>query len=152
MSQSTQVRRQAARMGVLLRMERDLWKAGHTYVAGVDEVGVGPLAGPVVAAAVVFSPESRIRGVDDSKKLSAVRREALAEHIRADAIGVGIGCVDVADVDVAARAALLLLLWRRRLLSAVQAVRVEGLVHGEELLREEAAHDEKAAHGGLLPR
>lgn len=86
-------------MGVLLKVERELWAAGCVRVAGCDEVGVGPLAGPVVAAAVIVTPQMRIRGIDDSKKLSAARREELALRIREDAVGVGVGIVDVADVD-----------------------------------------------------
>jgi ribonuclease HII len=92
-------RRQAARMGVLLRVERDLWRAGLTRVAGVDEVGVGPLAGPVVAAAVVVPNGIRLRGVDDSKRVPAALREELAVQLRACALGVGVGVVDVADID-----------------------------------------------------
>ncbi|MFI5366526.1 MAG: ribonuclease HII [Candidatus Binatia bacterium] len=92
-------RRQAARMGVLLRVERGLWRAGLTKIAGVDEVGVGPLAGPVLAAAVVLPEGVRLRGVDDSKKLTAVARADLAAKIQDCALGVGIGVVDVADID-----------------------------------------------------
>jgi len=86
-------------MGVLLRTERELWSAGYRRIAGVDEVGVGPLAGPVVAAAVIVPPEMRLRGVDDSKKLSPARRAELAEQIHATAMSVGVGVVDVADID-----------------------------------------------------
>ncbi len=92
-------RRQAARMGVLLRVERGLWRMGLTKVAGVDEVGVGPLAGPVVAAAVILPPSLRLRGIDDSKRLSQALRVELAEKIRAAALGVGIGVVEVNDID-----------------------------------------------------
>jgi len=92
-------RRQAARMGVLLRVERELWRAGVTKIAGVDEVGVGPLAGPVVAAAVIVPEGMQLRGVDDSKKLTAALRERLAAEIAARARGVGIGVVDVPDID-----------------------------------------------------
>ena len=92
-------RRQAARMGVLLRVERELWRSGLTRVAGVDEVGVGPLAGPVVAAAVIVPPNTKLRGVDDSKLLTATLREELATKIQAAAVGIGIGIVDVADID-----------------------------------------------------
>jgi len=92
-------RRQAARMGVLLRVERSLWRSGVTKVAGVDEVGVGPLAGPVVAAAVILPHTVKVRGVDDSKTLTAARREELAAQIRACAVGVGIGVVEVTDID-----------------------------------------------------
>jgi ribonuclease HII len=86
-------------MGVLLRVERDLWRAGVTKVAGVDEVGVGPLAGPVVAAAVIVPEGMRLRGVDDSKRLTPALREALAAEIAARALGIGIGVVEVADID-----------------------------------------------------
>jgi len=92
-------RQQAARLGVLLRVERGLWEAGITRVAGVDEAGVGPLAGPVVAAAVVFAPGAALRGVDDSKRLTPTRRTALEAEIRALALGVGVGIVDVSDID-----------------------------------------------------
>src|SRR5262249_19015412 len=92
-------RRQAARMGVLLRTERGLWAAGLTRVAGVDEVGVGPLAGPVLAAAVILPLDVKLRGVDDSKKLSAALREELAGKIHACALGIGIGVVEVGDID-----------------------------------------------------
>ena len=86
-------------MGVLLRVERSLWGTGVATVAGVDEVGVGPLAGPVVAAAVVLPQTVKLRGVDDSKKLTAALREALALQIRECALGVGIGVVEVDDID-----------------------------------------------------
>jgi len=83
----------------LLQYERELWRRGLTRVAGVDEVGVGPLAGPLVAAAVIFPPEVEVLGIDDSKKLSAARRERLAGEIRTYAVAVGVGVVDVAEVD-----------------------------------------------------
>ena len=92
-------RRQAARLGILLRVERGLWRTGVTKIAGVDEVGVGPLAGPVLAAAVVLPEDVRLRGVDDSKKLSAALREELAEKIHAAALGVGIGIVEPEEID-----------------------------------------------------
>ncbi|HUI99998.1 MAG TPA: ribonuclease HII, partial [Usitatibacter sp.] len=65
----------------------------------VDEAGVAPLAGPVVAAAVMFPPETEIAGVDDSKKLDAPTREALAVQIRARASGVAVGIASVAEID-----------------------------------------------------
>ena len=86
-------------MGVLLRVERELWRSGVVRVAGVDEVGVGPLAGPVVAAAVILPHTVKVRGVDDSKTLTAARREDLAAKIRACALGIGLGIVDVPDID-----------------------------------------------------
>jgi ribonuclease HII len=93
------VHRQAARRRVLLRHERALWTQGLLRVAGVDEVGVGPLAGPLVAAAVILPRECEVRGIDDSKKLTAARREALRAEIEACAIAVGIGVVEVRDVE-----------------------------------------------------
>lgn len=93
------IRRRAARMGVLLRVERGLWRAGFGRVAGVDEVGVGPLAGPVVAAAVILPPESRLREIDDSKKLNGKLREEVAQAIHACALGIGVGIVEVEDID-----------------------------------------------------
>ena len=83
----------------MLRHERALWAQGLTRVAGVDEVGVGPLAGPLVAAAVILPPECAVRGIDDSKKVPPARREALRVEIEACAIAVAIGIVEVGDVD-----------------------------------------------------
>jgi ribonuclease HII len=68
-------------------------------VAGVDEVGRGPLAGDVVAAAVILDPGNPVAGLRDSKKLSARRREALAGEIRQRALGIGIGRASVAEID-----------------------------------------------------
>ena len=89
------------RLGKMLRYERDLWRRGHRFVAGVDEVGVGPLAGPVVAAAVVFAPESLpfLHGLDDSKKVPTARRAALVAQIRACALAIGIGEATSLEVD-----------------------------------------------------
>lgn len=86
-------------MGVLLRVERQLWTQGICRIAGVDEVGVGPLAGPVVAAAVVLPPELRLRGVDDSKKLRPAQREELAGRLRQEALAYALGIVAVEDID-----------------------------------------------------
>ncbi len=83
-----------------LRRERALWRGGATRVAGVDEVGVAPACGPVVAAAVIVRPNAhRIPGVRDSKTLSAAQREALAPEIRRRALAVGIGAASVAEID-----------------------------------------------------
>jgi ribonuclease HII len=86
-------------LGRLLRRERALWSEGRLRVAGVDEAGVGPLAGPVVAAAVVFPPGAGIRGVDDSKKLPPQRRLELAEEIRCAARFFALGVVEPAEID-----------------------------------------------------
>ena len=68
-------------------------------IAGVDEVGRGPLAGPVVAAAVILDPARPITGLADSKKLSPVRREQLAAEIRAKALAWALGRAEVAEID-----------------------------------------------------
>lgn len=85
----------------LLAFEKILWARGLRYVAGVDEVGLGAIAGPVIAAAVVMSPELDlrvVRGVNDSKQLTPAERVRLAPRIRAEALAVGIGRVDVEEI------------------------------------------------------
>jgi ribonuclease HII len=91
--------RLAARRRVMLQVERDFWRRGMEHVAGVDEVGVGPLAGPLVAAAVILPREVAVRGIDDSKRLGPPTRTRLAEEIRRCALAVGVGIVSVEEVD-----------------------------------------------------
>jgi len=92
-------RDERTRMDAMRHFERVLWKSGIKDIAGVDEAGVAPLAGPVVAAAVMFPPETEIAGVDDSKKLDPETRAALALEIRAKASGVSVGIATVAEID-----------------------------------------------------
>lgn len=92
-------KKEKARLDAMLHFERVLWKAGVVHIAGVDEVGMGPLAGPVVAAAVVFPPNTEIAGIDDSKALDAERRQCLDLEIRQSAVAVGIGIVEVEEID-----------------------------------------------------
>src|SRR3954470_17813011 len=92
-------RAERLRLDSMLNFERVLWRSGVRWVAGVDEVGAGPLAGPVVAAAVVFPPGTEIDGVDDSKKLDAPTRECLDVEIRARAEGIAIGAAEVEEID-----------------------------------------------------
>ncbi|HEX9615294.1 MAG TPA: ribonuclease HII [Bacteroidota bacterium] len=82
-----------------LDVEQTYWNQGLTRIAGVDEAGRGPLAGPVVAAAVIFPMNHRIEGVDDSKKLSQKKREELVDIIGREALSVGIGVVDHTTID-----------------------------------------------------
>ncbi len=84
---------------VTTTFELQYWNEGITYVAGVDEAGRGPLAGPVVASAVMFDSRVRIQGIDDSKKLTAQKREALFPEIYEKAISVGIGIVTPVEID-----------------------------------------------------
>lgn len=73
--------------------------AGYQYIAGIDEVGRGPLAGPVVSAAVILHPSKPIYGLDDSKKLSLAKRIQLFDEINEKAIAVGIGIVTADEID-----------------------------------------------------
>lgn len=79
--------------------ERELTNAGYRYICGVDEVGRGPLAGPVVCAAVIMPLDDIIDGVDDSKKLTAKRREQLSAEITKRALGCAICCVEPQTID-----------------------------------------------------
>src|SRR5262249_23204378 len=87
------------RLDAMLHFERVLWKAGIERIAGVDEVGMGPLAGPVVAAAVVFPAGMEIEGVDDSKAVDEETRNELDQEIRGKASAFAIGIVDVEEID-----------------------------------------------------
>ena len=91
--------RAALRLATLLTRERELWATGLVRIAGVDEAGVGPLAGPVVAAAVVFPSGFGLLGVDDSKKLTPERRAALAIAIRDTALAVAVSIVEPDEID-----------------------------------------------------
>ena len=82
-----------------LEHERQLWAEGFSRVAGVDEVGVGPLAGPLSAAAVILPPETRIEGLRDSKQLTAKRREYFAEQIQDQALAWSVVHLEPAVVD-----------------------------------------------------
>nr|HPK14458.1 ribonuclease HII [Clostridia bacterium] len=86
------------RLYALTQTERAFWARG-VLPAGMDEVGRGPLAGPVVAAAVVLPPEPLIEFINDSKKLSAVKREKLAALIREEALAYGVGWVFQDEID-----------------------------------------------------
>ena len=88
------------RLRELARIETELARRGYALVAGVDEVGRGSLAGPVVAAAVILPARCILVGLDDSKRLDALCRERLAVVIRANAVAVGIGVVSAAEIDL----------------------------------------------------
>ncbi len=90
-----------ARLQMMNRREKELLARGYTLVAGIDEVGRGPLAGPVVAAAVILDWQkgSLWDELDDSKKLTAPTRERLFELLAAEAVAIGVGIVDHAIID-----------------------------------------------------
>ena len=81
------------------RYEAQAWREGVARVAGVDEAGRGPLAGPVVAAAVIIAPDRRIKGLADSKLLPPERREELYSVIQERALAVGVGSADHETID-----------------------------------------------------
>jgi ribonuclease HII len=92
-------RAEGQRLRKLLRYEWSLWDKGILQVAGVDEAGMSPLAGPVSAAAVIFAPGARITGIDDSKKLCAADRERLAAEIKRTAVAWSVGFAEVSEID-----------------------------------------------------
>ncbi len=93
-------RREGQRLRGLLRFEIELWETGCRFVAGVDEAGMAPLAGPVVAAAVILPRYYKLPGLDDSKKvLDPGRREMLAAQIKKDALCWSVGKAEVEEID-----------------------------------------------------
>jgi ribonuclease HII len=99
-------------------------------IAGVDEAGRGPLAGPVVAAAVILNPDRAMSDLRDSKALTAEQRDRLAIQIRADAIAWAVACADVAEID-ALNILQASLLAMRRAVAALSIAPTEALVDGD---------------------
>jgi len=93
-------RAEGQRLRRLLKYETELWAQGFNLIAGVDEAGVGPLAGPVVAGAVVLSRNYKLRELDDSKRLDEPTRGRLAERIKTDAVAWAVGVAEVEEIDV----------------------------------------------------
>lgn len=114
-------------------VERLLWGLGITSVAGVDEVGMGPLAGPVVAGAVVLAPGTAIVGAADSKSLDAAERERLARVVYGTALAVGIGSVEPAEIDRINIRRAGFLAMRRALEALAPVVPAYVLVDGREI-------------------
>ena len=83
----------------MLKIEKEYWNKGIKFIAGIDEAGRGPLAGPVVAACVIFKPNQKIEGIKDSKKISEKKRINLYSEIYKKAIAVKIGIVDNDKID-----------------------------------------------------
>ena len=99
MTKEERLEKQKKRLIEMKEREKQLHAEGFSYIAGVDEVGRGPLAGPVVTAAVVLPAEFDVLGIDDSKKLSEKRREELYEIITEKALAWGIGMADHQVID-----------------------------------------------------
>lgn len=106
------IEKRKARLEALMTTDRPLWQRG-LVIAGIDEAGRGPLAGPVVAACVVMPSEPLIAWVDDSKKLSEKRREKVFDEIKARAVFMGIGRAEPEEIDqMNIRQATRLAMWR----------------------------------------
>ena len=87
------------RLNQIKKIEEELYENGTTSIAGIDEAGRGPLAGPVVVACVVMPRDSMIEGVNDSKKVSEKKREKLYEEITNEALGYGVGIISQEEID-----------------------------------------------------
>lgn len=87
------------RLKELKNFEKNLYDTGLEYIAGIDEAGRGPLAGPVVVGIVIMRPDSFIEGINDSKKISEKKRELLYEKITEEAIDWAVGIVDQNEID-----------------------------------------------------
>lgn len=91
--------KETLRLDKMLEYEKDLYTKGYTYICGVDEAGRGPLCGPVVAAAVILKKDAHLEGVNDSKKLTEKKREALYDVITKEAVAYSVGIVDEKTID-----------------------------------------------------
>lgn len=91
--------KELARLQEIKKYEQDLYNKNIEYVCGIDEAGRGPLAGPVVVAAVIMPKDSMIEGVNDSKKVSEKKREKLYELITQEAICYAVGIIDQKEID-----------------------------------------------------
>lgn len=93
-------RAETERLRRILQFETELWAEGFNLIAGVDEAGMAPLAGPVVAGAVILPKNYRLRGLNDSKKiLDSARREEMAAQIKRDALCWAVGRAEVEEID-----------------------------------------------------
>ncbi|MBQ3407800.1 MAG: ribonuclease HII [Clostridia bacterium] len=87
------------RLTEIKKIDNSVYDEGYEYICGIDEAGRGPLAGPVVVAAVIMPKDSMIEGVNDSKKVSEKKREKLYDLITEEAIAYGVGIVDQNEID-----------------------------------------------------
>jgi len=121
-------KRERDRLSGLLALRDELYSRGVRGIAGIDEVGVGPLAGPVVAGAVVLPTQIELYGLDDSKRVRPALRRTLAREIREVAIGVGIGEVGVEEIDQIGIYQAALEAMRRAVASLARTTEVEHLL------------------------
>ena len=129
MTKEERLQKQLARLAEMKRMEQVLHAQGYQFVAGVDEVGRGPLAGPVVTAAVILPEDFDVPGIDDSKKLSEKRREELYDVIMERALAVGIGQAEHDVIDEV------------NILQATKRAMSQAIAAADEMLRRRLAED-----------
>ena len=124
-----------------LEREQALWAEGHEFVAGLDEVGRGPLAGPVIAAAVVFPPgQLSIDGIRDSKLLSPLQREMVESRVKKEALAWTVGAASVKEIDrLNIRRATILAM--RRAIARLPSAPDHVLVDGNPLPELDTPHD-----------
>jgi ribonuclease HII len=139
----TASREEGQRLRKMLAFETALWTTGIEHVAGVDEAGMSPLAGPVSAAAVILPRGTKIPGVDDSKKLSAKERERLAVIIREEALAHAVCFVHHDEIDVVN-------IYHAGLLAMSRAVRALGVVPGHLLIDARSLHDLSIPQQGII--
>jgi len=135
MTKQERLEKQKQRLAEMKEPEAALHAKGIRYIAGVDEVGRGPLAGPVVAAAVVLPEDFDVLGIDDSKKLSEKKRDELYDIIREKAVVWGIGMADEKVID------------EINILQATKEAMRQAISEADAKLR--ALHEEEGAAGGL---
>ena len=87
------------RLDQMLRYEKELYQSGYQAIAGIDEVGRGPLAGPVVVAAVILPPECKIKGLNDSKKIPKKKHQEIYQAVMDKALAIGVGQIDNDIID-----------------------------------------------------
>jgi ribonuclease HII len=127
-----------ARLAEMRRIEDELIAGGIVHIAGVDEVGRGPLAGPVCAACVVLPHDFSVLGVDDSKKISEKRREVLYDEITASALAWGVGLVGNRRID------------EINILNATKEAMVAAVREAGEMLRASAGDESELAKERII--
>lgn len=131
MTKEERLQKQIERAEELKKFELEYRAIGHEYIAGVDEVGRGPLAGPVVTACVVLSPDYPGLGIDDSKKVSEKKRELLYDEIIENSICYGFGLSDnnvIDDINI---------------LEATKLAMKQAVESAEEMLKSKTSQDNK---------
>lgn len=123
MTKEERIKKLEEKLQTMKDFEKTFYDQGATYIAGVDEVGRGPLAGPVVTACVVLPRDFSILGVDDSKKLSEKKREQLFDEIKESAIAYGIGMEDNNVID------------KINILQATKSAMVKAVSQANEMLK-----------------